>query len=137
MSYIRIVRGKCLLNNSCLNYLLDGSKKELGRGGFAEVWLCTDVINDKEYAIKEICITPQINKETIENELKVVKEIGSEHGCSGIVYIYDSFEEGERYYIVMEYCKKGSLLDFLKENGKLMNEEVYCLLKLYIYFIYL
>jgi serine/threonine protein kinase len=132
-SYIRIVRGKCLLNNSCLNYLLDGLKKELGKGGFAEVWLCTDVINDKEYAIKEICITPQINKEIIENELNIGKKIGSEHECSGIIRIYDSFVEGERYYIVMEYCKKGSLLDFLKENGKLMNEEViyiYCLLKL-------
>jgi serine/threonine protein kinase len=90
MSHIRVVRGKCLLNNSCLKYILDGLKKQLGKGGFAEVWLCTDVLNHKEYAIKEMCITPQINKETIENELKVVKEIG--------------FVEGERYYIVMEYC---------------------------------
>jgi serine/threonine protein kinase len=112
----------------CLKYILDGLQKNLGKGGFGEVWLCTDITNDKEYAIKEI----EINKETIENELKIGKEIGSEHGCSGIIRIYDSFVEGEKCYIVMEYCKKGSLSNFIKENVKLMNEKVIyicCLLK--------
>jgi serine/threonine protein kinase len=103
----------------CLKYNLDRFKESLGKGGFAEVWLCTDVINDKEYAIKET----EINKEN-EYELNIGKKIGSEHGCSGIVRIYDSFVEGERYYIVMEYCKKGSLSNFIKEKGKFMNEEV-------------
>jgi serine/threonine protein kinase len=117
MSYIRIIKGKCLLNNSCLNYLLDGLKKELGEGGFAKVWLCTNIKDGKEYAIKET----EINKE---NELNIGKKIGSEHKCSGIVRIYDSFEEGERYYIVMEYCKKGSLSNFIKKNKNSMNEEV-------------
>jgi serine/threonine protein kinase len=61
-------------------------------------------------------VIPKINKETIERELEIAKKIGSEHDCSGLVRIYDCFKEGERYYIVMEYCKKGSIGNFLNEK---------------------
>jgi serine/threonine protein kinase len=100
-------------------------KKLLGEGSFGKVWLCEDSSDGKEYAIKETSITPKINKETIERELDVAKKIGSEHNCSGLVRIYNCFKEGEKYYIVMEYCKKGSLLDFMIEKRNLLNEKVF------------
>jgi serine/threonine protein kinase len=81
-------------------------KKELGKGSFGTVWLCEDFTNGKDYAIKETFLTPKSSKEIIERELDIAKKIGSEHGCSGLVCIYDCFKEGEKYYIVMEYCKK-------------------------------
>jgi serine/threonine protein kinase len=99
-------------------------KKLLEKGSFGTVYLCEDSTNSKEYAIKETSITPEINKEIAEEELNIAKKIGSEHNCSGLVRIYDCFKEGEKYYIVMEYCKKRSLSDFMKEKGNLLNEKV-------------
>jgi serine/threonine protein kinase len=90
-------------------------KRELGKGGFSTVWLCEDVSDGKEYAIKEI----------IEKELDVSKKIGGKHECSGLVHIYNSFKEGEKLYIVMEYCKKGSLSGFIKNKGNFLNENVF------------
>jgi serine/threonine protein kinase len=94
--------------------ILDLLKKVIGKGGSSTVWLCEDVIDGKEYAIKEI----------IEKELDISKRIGSQHDCLGIVHIYDSFREGEKLYIVMEYCKNGSLSDFIKNKGNFLNENV-------------
>jgi serine/threonine protein kinase len=94
--------------------ILDLLKKVIGKGGFSTVWLCEDVSDGKEYAIKEI----------IEKELDISKRIGSQHDCPGIVHIYDSFRKDEKLYIVMEYCKKGSLLDFIKNEGSFLNENV-------------
>jgi serine/threonine protein kinase len=87
--------------------------------------LCEDYTDGKEYAIKETFVTPKINKETIERELDIAKKIGNEHNCSGLVRIYDCFKEGEKYYIMMEYCKKGSLSNFMKEKGNFLNEKVF------------
>jgi serine/threonine protein kinase len=107
-------------------------KKKLGKGSFGVVWLCEDTDN-REYAIKEISLTPERKKET-ERELEIAKNIGNKH--NGLVRIYDCFNEGESYYIVMEYCRKGSLLDFIKEKGNFQDEKVFhinWLLKLIFY----
>jgi serine/threonine protein kinase len=106
-------------------HILNFLKKELGRGTFGVVWLYEDSANGKEYAIKETSITPQIDKEITERELVIAKRIGSEHNCPGLVRIYDCFEEDEKYYVVMEYCKRGSLLNFMKEKGNFQNEKVF------------
>jgi serine/threonine protein kinase len=98
--------------------------------------LCEDFSDGKEYAIKEICITQKTNKETIEKELDVSKKIGSEHDCPGLVRIYDCFEEDKKYYIVIEYCKKGSLSDFMEEKKNFLNEKVSHIF-LIVYVLYL
>jgi serine/threonine protein kinase len=41
------------------------------------------------------------------------------------VRIYDCFKEGEKHYIVMEYCKEGSLSDLIKKHGKIEDENVF------------
>jgi serine/threonine protein kinase len=104
--------------------ILDLLKRELGKGGFSTVWLCEDSSDGKEYAIKEICITEKTNKAMVEKELDVSKKIGSEHDCSGLVHIYDCFKENEKYYIVIEYCKNGSLSDLMERKGNFLNEKV-------------
>jgi serine/threonine protein kinase len=106
----------------------DVLKKVIKQGTFGIVWLSEDSTNGKEYAIKEIFVGPKIKKEIIEKELEISKIIGSNHDCSGLVKIYDCFKEGESYYIVMEYCKKGSLSDLIKKNGKFEDEDVFYLI---------
>jgi serine/threonine protein kinase len=103
---------------------LDVLKKVIKQGKFGKVWLSEDSTDGKEYAIKEISVGPKIKKETIEKELEISKRIGSNHECSGLVRIYDCFKEDEKHYIVMEYCKKGSLSDLIKEYGKFEDEDV-------------
>jgi serine/threonine protein kinase len=63
-------------------------------------------------------LSEKIGKEIIERELEIAKKIGKIPNFSEIVYIYDSFSEGERYYIVMEYCERGSLFKFIKSHNQ-------------------
>jgi serine/threonine protein kinase len=111
-------------------------KQIIKEGNFGKVWLSEDSNSGKEYAIKEISIGPKIKKEVIKKELDISKEIGSNHGCSGLVKIYDCCEKDEKYYIVMEYCKKGSLSDLIKEYRKFEDKDVfYLILIVNIYYV--
>jgi serine/threonine protein kinase len=108
--------------------ILDVLKQIIKQGTFGIVWLSEDSINGEKYAIKEISVNQEIKKEIIERELEISKRIGNNHDCSGLVKIYDCFKEGESYYIVMEYCKEGSLSDLIKKHGKLEDEHVFYLI---------
>jgi serine/threonine protein kinase len=87
--------------------------------------LCEDSENGKKYAIKKI---PEINKEIIERQFKILEKIGSNHNCSGLVQIYVCFEEDEKYYIVMEYCGEKSLRNYIEKDKNLMDEDVFYLI---------
>jgi serine/threonine protein kinase len=74
-----------------------------------------------------------IGTEGIIKELEIINKIGNKHGCDGIVKTFDNFIEGNKCYIVMEYCTKGSLHDIIESQKKtkvLMEEKVFT----YIYF---
>jgi len=40
-----------------------------------------------------------------------------------VIKTHEVFEENGKIYIVMEYCNKGDLFDYIKSNGKLSEEE--------------
>jgi serine/threonine protein kinase len=102
-----------------LYFILDHLKKKIGRGSFGEVFLAEDV-KGNIYAIKKI----RINK-WMSREMEIAKMIGSKHGCNGVIRFFDSFQKDENYYIIMEYCEKGSLSKVIKtEQGYLSKEDV-------------
>lgn len=51
-------------------------------------------------------------------EIEIHKRLASKKG-NRVVKIIEDFVENGFVYLVMEYCKEGSLRDFVKKNGPL------------------
>jgi serine/threonine protein kinase len=94
---------------------------ELGQGGFGIVYLVEDS-TQKQYALKEIK-----SSHNLQRELEISKAMKNVI-CPEITRIYDVFTEGDKYFILMEYCKNGSLEDFMKSSrGKeIIHKEEVC-----------
>ena len=94
---------------------------EVGSGGFGSVYKVLNTNDNNIYAIKRIKISKN-NIKDIENEINILKNFDSEY----IVKYYDSFQVGNNFYIVMEYCDNSDLYNFIKEhkeNNKLIDEK--------------
>jgi len=88
--------------------------KFLGKGAFSDVYLVQDKETEKIYAKK--CIHQKIVN-LKERELIIMKKINHPN----IVRFYNSYEEKESLNIIIEYCEKGDLQEFL--NGRKMKEK--------------
>ena len=85
--------------------------KKLGEGGFGRVIQVKSKLDNKYYAIKEIIIKAEM-KNNLEN-IKKEAEILSIFDCENIVKYYDSFQNKDKFYILMEYCGEQNLKDFI------------------------
>ncbi|KAL7074643.1 hypothetical protein ACQ4LE_006035 [Meloidogyne hapla] len=85
----------------------------IGKGGFGTVYLCEDKITKELYAIKEIKEKSKIDPKT---EIEIHKRLMKKRS-NRVVKIFGDFEIGGFVYLVMEYCKEGSLRDYVKKNG--------------------
>ena len=82
---------------------------ELGKGVFGRVIL---VQRDyKYYAVKEIKIEEEI-KEKIK-EIQKEGEILPKFNSKNIIKYYDSFQNKDKFYIIMEYCAGSNLRNFI------------------------
>lgn len=109
----------------------------LGQGGFGITYLAIDSVLDRKVAIKEFfpkdycgrrgdnTLIAPANREFInklkEKFIKEAKHIANLNH-SGIVKIFDAFEENETAYYVMEYIEGKTLSEIVKQNGKLDEE---------------
>lgn len=123
--------------------------KVLGEGGFGITYSAMDLIEEKRVAIKELFISEILarkNTRTIlvandpdgqryynecknkfAQEARLLQEMKNK---SGIVDIYNYFEENNTAYIVMEYLEGEDIRTILKNNGgKLSFAETYDLLR--------
>jgi serine/threonine protein kinase len=80
--------------------------KELGKGGFGHVWLATDK-NNKQVAIKFL-----LDNNHIEIFKREVTNLNRQIDNKFVVDIIEAKLDIEHPYIVMEYCKEGSLKRF-------------------------
>jgi serine/threonine protein kinase len=88
--------------------------KFLGKGVFSEVYLIQHKQTEELFARK--CI--RHNKVNLKDrELLIMKKIKHPN----IVSFYDSFEDSNQLNIIIEYCEKGDLQEFL--NGRKMKEK--------------
>ena len=96
--------------------------KQLGKGGFSEVFLIQK--KNKYYALKKIYIK-NISKEDLnyyKNEVKILSSFNSEY----IVKYYNSFANDEYLDILMDYCGD-NLKNFIKsysENNEAIQEKI-------------
>lgn len=94
--------------------------EQIGSGSTSVVLLVENKETHKKYSAKIISKTNIYNiklEETISKEINVLKSISH----SNIIKIKENFEisqNDEKFIvIIMEYCEKGDLLTFLKNNG--------------------
>ena len=95
-------------------------KEDIGQGNFGKVKLAIHKQTNEEFAIKII------NKKMIKIKMKNVifkeNEIITKFNHINVIYVYQIIDTPENYYIVMEYCKRGELFDYIV-NHKRINEE--------------
>ncbi|MGI9622207.1 MAG: protein kinase domain-containing protein, partial [Acidimicrobiales bacterium] len=95
--------------------------RRLAKGGMAEVFLAKDQLLDRPVAVK--VLFPQLAADPNFVE-RFRREAQSAANLShpNIVGVYDWGQEGNTYYIVMEYVQGRSLSEVIRDNGPLEPE---------------
>ena len=96
--------------------LLDGKyslQRELGRGGFGEVWLARDtVLGDHHVAIKFLTAAKPDNDKDFLAEMRALAGLK----LPGIVTFHHHFRNQKQLALVMEHCAGGSLMQRLRDK---------------------
>lgn len=94
----------------------------LGTGGMATVWLGYDTILDRQVAIKtfKIDANDEDSVKRFNREAKAVTSLSHPN----IVSIYDVENEGEFYYLILEYVKGMTLKDYMIKNPRIPIETI-------------
>ena len=94
----------------------------LGTGGMATVWLGYDTILDRQVAIKtfKIDANDEDAVKRFNREAKAVTSLSHPN----IVSIYDVENEGEFYYLILEYVEGMTLKDYLIKNPRIPIETI-------------
>ncbi|KAH0794112.1 CAMK family protein kinase [Histomonas meleagridis] len=95
--------------------------EKLGSGGFAAVYRITNQ-NGEDFALKAISkerVAKPKSLEKLKSEILIQKSLNHVN----ILRSYDSFEDANNYYIVLELCPGHSVKDLVKKNGHLSEKE--------------
>ena len=91
--------------------------KDIGEGNFGKVKLSIMNSTKEKYAIKIL------DKEKLKSQTKSTKyneiQIISRLKHPNIIYVEKILEDEKNYYIIMEYCEKGELFDYIVEKERL------------------
>ena len=88
--------------------------KELGKGGFGNVYQVLSKSDNKYYAIKVIPIKDKT--EEIIKSFEKEAEILSKFNCDKIIKYYDSSKDNNNIYILMEYFEGDNLRSFINKH---------------------
>ncbi|UKZ75433.1 hypothetical protein TrVFT333_003118 [Trichoderma virens FT-333] len=102
--------------------------EKLGKGHFAEVYLCSNRVTGVRYAVKVHVFTPQVNEKSksdgLYREAKLMKSFHKEPHPN-ILRFVDLFTEHsfEKTYLVMELAPHGELFNYIVTNTRLSEED--------------
>lgn len=87
---------------------------KLGDGSYGTVFLAVNSLTKSKVAIKKIIKVKEnvVDDLEIKNEIDILKKLDHPN----IVKIYEFYETNDSYYIVTEYCKKGELYGYIKNQ---------------------
>jgi serine/threonine protein kinase len=106
--------------------------RELGRGGMGVVYLAEDKRINRQVALKELILDPNLtetDKEEIVLRFKREAEASGRLSHQNIVTLFDVGVEENRHFIAMEYLEGRPLNDVLKEKGRLSVTETLNIIK--------
>ena len=96
-------------------------KEKIGSGGMADVYLADDLLLGREVAVK--VLHPQFAADpSFIQRFRHEAQAAANLNHPNIVNIYDWGNEGDLYYIVMEYVEGRDLKDVLKGEGRILPE---------------
>jgi beta-lactam-binding protein with PASTA domain len=96
-------------------------KEKIGSGGMADVFLADDLLLGREVAIKVLHAQFASDPSFIQR-FRYEAQAAANLNHPNIVNIYDWGNEGDLYYIVMEYVEGRDLKDLLNSEGRLTPE---------------
>ncbi len=104
------------------DYLLN---EELGSGGFGKVVLGIHIPTGEKVAIKimdkEQILSDELNKVRVLNEISILKIVRH----NNIIKLYEVMETPQKIYLIMEYCEKGELFNYIVNKNRLTEKETY------------
>jgi len=97
--------------------------QKLGKGHFAEVYLCVEKKSGQRYAVK--IFTKHAGMEDRSKTEGLQQEIGVLMGVShpNVLCLKDTFNERDRVYLVLELASEGELFNFIVMKQKLSEDE--------------
>lgn len=119
-AYIPLEPGRVLRNNSLkvINHLASG--------GLSALYLCQ--LNGKQLVVLKEATIPQQGAENIKEKAKELFEreamLLMKLDNPGIVHVLDSFNEGERNYMILEYVNGTDLRQLVRQHGPQKEAEV-------------
>jgi len=98
--------------------------EKLGKGHFAEVYLCVEKSTGMRYAVKIFTRTPWSSEDKSKNE-GLQQEIAVLMGVShpNVLCLKDTFHENEAVYLILELAPEGELFNFIVMKQKLTEAE--------------
>ncbi|KAM0824153.1 hypothetical protein ACQ4PT_070394 [Festuca glaucescens] len=96
---------------------------EIGHGKFGSVRICRARAGGEEFACKAL---PKNGEETVHREVEIMQHLS---GHPGVVTLKSVFEDADRFYLVMELCSGGRLLDEIARDGTVSEHRAAVLIK--------
>jgi len=100
----------------------------VGGGGMANVYLAHDMILDRDVAVKMLRLD-YVNDDEFIRRFHREAQSATSLAHPNIVSIYDVGEEGDLYYIVMEYVEGDTLKQYIHKNSPISVETVISIMK--------
>uniref|UniRef100_A0A8D0CHE2 non-specific serine/threonine protein kinase n=1 Tax=Scleropages formosus TaxID=113540 RepID=A0A8D0CHE2_SCLFO len=92
----------------------------LGEGAYAKVQTCFNLITSKEYAVKIIEKRPGHSRGRVFREVEMLYQC---QGHRNILELVEFFEEEEKFYLVFEKLRGGSILTHIQKRGHFDEQE--------------
>ncbi|XP_062199093.1 serine/threonine-protein kinase PEPKR2-like [Phragmites australis] len=96
---------------------------EIGQGKFGSVRICRAKAGGEEFACKAL---PKNGEETVHREVEIMQHLS---GHPGVVTLKTVFEDADKFYLVMELCGGGRLLDEVAREGKFSEQRAAIVIK--------
>ncbi|KAL6844654.1 hypothetical protein ACP4OV_025313 [Aristida adscensionis] len=96
---------------------------EIGQGKFGSVRICRARAGGEEFACKAL---PRNGEETVHREVEIMQHLS---GHPGVVTLRAVFEDADTFYLVMELCAGGRLLDEIAREGKFSEQRAAIVIK--------